>query len=81
MITTPIRQLRINKDITQGQLSELCSVHQTVISKLENQINPPSLSLQFKLAFAFDMSLDELQRACDWPVTAIPQSSKAGGIR
>ena len=78
MITTPIRQLRINKDLTQGELSELCSVHQTVISKLENQINPPSLSLQFKLAFAFGMSLDELQTACDWPVTVIPQRASVG---
>lgn len=79
MTTTQIRQIRINKNLTQGELSELCNVHQTVISKLENQINPPSLSLQFKLAHALDMGLNELQRACNWPVTAIPQSTSKVG--
>lgn len=79
MVTTQIRQLRINQNLTQGELSELCNVHQTVISKLENQINPPSLSLQFKLAQAFSMGLNELQTACDWPVTVIPQSTSKVG--
>lgn len=79
MNTTSLKKFRISQNITQVALAERCRCDQAIISKIERQVTPPTLEMQFKLAYAFNMGLNELQRACDWPVTVIPQSTSKVG--
>jgi transcriptional regulator with XRE-family HTH domain len=80
-MVSKLKSIRLSKQLKQIDIAERVGVNSCVISTAESRINPPKLELQIKLAQALDMGLDELQRACEWPVIVIPQSSKAGGIR
>jgi transcriptional regulator with XRE-family HTH domain len=55
-----IRQRRCDLGLTQGDLSELCSLHRTYISELERGIRNPSLQNIEKLAEALELTVVEL---------------------
>ena len=78
-MTSKLRSIRHSKGLLQREISSRTGFNIPMISRLETQIHPPKLELQIKLAQALDMGLDELQRACDWPVTVIPQSTSKVG--
>jgi transcriptional regulator with XRE-family HTH domain len=68
----PLKTLRLSHNLTQAELADTCRIHKTMISKWERSKFPPALEQQIKLAFAFNMTLEDLQAYCCWPVTVIP---------
>lgn len=59
-IGTNIKQLRKEKGITQGELSDKSNLGLNIISKLERDTTDPKLSTLYKLMNALDCSADEL---------------------
>ena len=57
---TRIKQLRINKGLTQEQLAEKMHVTGTYIVKIENTQRTGSIELVVELADCFGVSLDHL---------------------
>ncbi len=55
-----IRQLRINKKISQKQLADLCCVHQTAVSQWENGRTMPDTNSLKLLAHIFGVSVETL---------------------
>ena len=55
-----IKQLRINKELTQEQLAEKMHVTGTYIVKIENSQRTGSIELAVELADCFGVSLDHL---------------------
>lgn len=55
-----IKQLRINKGLTQEQLAEKMHVTGTYIVKIENSQRTGSIELAMELADCFGVSLDHL---------------------
>ena len=55
-----IRELRKEKDLTQEQLAESLGVSNRSISRWENGVNMPDLSLVIEMAKLFDISIGEL---------------------
>lgn len=55
-----IKQLRINKGLTQEQLAEKMHVTGTYIVKIENSQRTGSIELAVELADCFGVSLDHL---------------------
>ena len=55
-----LRQLRIEKGLSQPQLAERISVTKSVISAYENEIRMPSYDILIKLATLFSVSTDFL---------------------
>jgi len=55
-----IKQLRIEKGLTQPQLAERLAVTKSVISAYENEIRMPSYDILMKLATLFGVSTDYL---------------------
>ena len=55
-----IKQLRINKGLTQEQLAEKMHVTGTYIVKIENSQRTGSIELAVELAACFGVSLDHL---------------------
>lgn len=55
-----IKQLRINKGLTQEQLAEKTHVTGTYIVKIENSQRTGSIELAVELADCFGVSLDHL---------------------
>ena len=55
-----IRELRKMKNISQAELSKSVGVSRQTINAIENDKYDPTLSLAFKLAKQFDVTVDEL---------------------
>lgn len=55
-----LRRLRIQKKISQKELSKYIGVPQTTLSDLENDKYEPSLSVAKKIANYFGKKIDEL---------------------
>ena len=55
-----VRQLRLNRDLTQQQLSEALSVSRQTINAIETDRYTPSLPLAIALARFFGISVEEL---------------------
>ncbi len=55
-----IRELRILKGMSQKELADRCSVHQTAVSQWENERTYPDTESLMKLSEIFDVSVDEL---------------------
>lgn len=59
-ITTKLSELRIAKGVTQGEVASALSVSNKTISKWENGISSPDLSMLVSLAKYYDVSTDTL---------------------
>lgn len=55
-----IEDIRKQKDIKQEELAKLLSVSRQTISSLENGRYNPSITLAYKIAKAFDMTIEEV---------------------
>ena len=55
-----LRNIREDKDMTQQQVSDLIPMNQSNYSKLERNIQQPSLHQLTRLTEIFDITLDEL---------------------
>ncbi|WP_139489428.1 helix-turn-helix transcriptional regulator [Brevibacillus dissolubilis] len=55
-----IKELREQKNISQGKLAELCNVSRQTINAIENNKYDPSLQLAFDLANHLGVTVDEL---------------------
>ena len=55
-----VRQLRIDRDLTQQQLSEALSVSRQTINAIETDRYTPSLPLAIALARFFGISVEEM---------------------
>ena len=60
LIGTKIQTLRKNKNITQAQLAEVLSVSSQSVSKWENHLSVPDISLLPVIARYFGITMDEL---------------------
>lgn len=60
LIGTKIQTLRRNKNITQAQLAEVLSVSSQAVSKWENHLSVPDISLLPIIARYFGITMDEL---------------------
>lgn len=60
MIGTKIRDLRLEKRMTQGELSNLIDVPQNTLSDIEHNRYEPKASALVKYANALNVSVDEL---------------------
>ena len=60
LIGTKIQTLRKNKNITQAQLAEVLSVSSQSVSKWENHLSVPDISLLPIIARYFGITMDEL---------------------
>ncbi|HOO33875.1 MAG TPA: helix-turn-helix transcriptional regulator [Thermotogota bacterium] len=59
-ITNCIRKLRFFADMTQQQLAEKAGVSRQTIVAIEGGKYNPSLELGFRIAHAFNVSIDEV---------------------
>ncbi len=55
-----IKELRRKRGITQSELANLCSVHQTAVSQWENGRTLPDKQMLITLSDIFDVSIDTL---------------------
>ena len=55
-----IKEYRERKNISQGQLADLCNVSRQTINAIENNKYDPSLQLAFNIANALDIKVDDL---------------------
>ncbi len=55
-----IEDIRKQKGIKQEELAKLLSVSRQTISSLENGRYNPSITLAYKIAKAFDMTIEEV---------------------
>jgi putative transcriptional regulator len=55
-----VRQLRLDRDLTQQQLSEALSVSRQTINAIETDRYTPSLPLAIALARFFGISVEEM---------------------
>lgn len=55
-----IKELRINKGLTQGRLAYECDVVRQTINAIENNKYDPTLELAFKIARILQTKVDEL---------------------
>lgn len=60
LIGTRIQTLRRNKNLTQAQLAEILSVSSQTVSKWENHLSSPDISLLPIIARYFGITMDEL---------------------
>lgn len=67
-IGTNIAFYRKEKGITQEQLAEICSVSPQAVSKWENDVSCPDITLLKLLARTFSISVDELLDDGETPV-------------
>jgi transcriptional regulator with XRE-family HTH domain len=59
-IADRVRQLRVERRWSQGELGEKIGVHQKQVSAYERGVNIPSTEVLIKLAEVFNVSLDYL---------------------
>ncbi len=55
-----IRQLRLEKGMSQERLAELCGLHRNYIGAIERAERTPSIITADKLAKALDLTLSDL---------------------
>ena len=55
-----VRELRIQKDLAQGQLAEAMGVSRQTINSIENERYTPSLPLALALARFFGITVEEM---------------------
>lgn len=55
-----IKQYRIEKELSQGKLAELCDVSRQTINAIENEKYDPSLQLAFAIAFHLQKPMEKL---------------------
>ena len=55
-----LKDLRIEKGLSQTELSELLGVHQTAVGKYERGVLEPNLNTLKKLSAIFEVSIDYL---------------------
>lgn len=67
--SSPLRALRLEKNLTQNQVANQCNTSRERMSVWENSHALPGLSYQVKLAQAFKIPLQQLQTICNWPLT------------
>ena len=66
-----LRELRVNKKISQEKLAEFCDLDRTYISLLERGLRQPTLTTLFKIAQALEVQPSEIVRRIE--DTIIPQ--------
>lgn len=74
-----IAYYRKEKGITQEKLSEICNVSPQAVSKWENDISCPDISLLKQIARTFDISVDELLDDEESPITKLSESETKKG--
>ena len=55
-----VREIRLEKKLSQGKLAKILGVHPTYISGIERGLRNPSLITLEKVAKALDVKIDEL---------------------
>lgn len=55
-----LREIRVEKHISQERLAEYCDLDRTFVSMLERGVRQPTVTTIFKIAKAFDMPASEL---------------------
>ncbi|AMQ56212.1 helix-turn-helix transcriptional regulator [Algoriphagus sanaruensis] len=55
-----IRELRVNKNITQEELAEIIGVSRQTINAIEKEKFDPSLPTAFKMAKLFEKPIEEI---------------------
>jgi putative transcriptional regulator len=55
-----VRELRMQKDLAQGQLAEAMGVSRQTINSIENERYTPSLPLAISLARFFGVAVEEM---------------------
>jgi len=73
-----LRIIRLEKELTQEQVSHASKLHRTYISYMESGRKQPSLNVLFKLATALDIRPSELIERVDYYYRKkpIPRKSK-----
>lgn len=66
VIASRIKELRLEKGMTQAQLGAAIGVSQKAVDYWERSVNEPKASYIFKLAQIFDVSSDYLIGLKDW---------------
>lgn len=66
VIASRIKELRLEKGMTQAQLGAAIGVSQKAVDYWERGVNEPKASYIFKLAQIFDVSSDYLIGLKDW---------------
>lgn len=65
-----LRELRLEKGLSQEKLAEEIDSHQVYVSEIENGKKLPSLLVLYKIARFFDLSLSEvsalIESKLDW---------------
>lgn len=62
---TRLRNLREDKDLTQGEIANMLGVTQTTYSRYENDVLEPSIGILKDLALFYDTSIDYLVEFTD----------------
>jgi len=57
-----LKEIRVNKGLTQEKLAHECQLDRTYISLLERGLRQPTIATLFKLSAALDISPDEFIR-------------------
>lgn len=60
MLGSNLKQLRKSKNLTQDEVSKKIGVAKNTYSGYERNIRTPDISIQYKLADLFNVTLDEL---------------------
>jgi putative transcriptional regulator len=60
MVNEKLKQARLDKSLSQGELANLIGVSRQTINMIENNDYNPSLALCLKICKALDKTLDEL---------------------
>lgn len=55
---TRIKELRLEKNLTQESLAKCLDINQAALSKLENELTTPDATLLIRLSRFFDVSTD-----------------------
>ena len=57
-----IKDLRVNKNLSQERLALMAHVDRTLVSKIERCIANPTLEILVKIAFCLEVSVSDLLR-------------------
>jgi transcriptional regulator with XRE-family HTH domain len=60
-----LRELRIARNLTQGELADRCGSNRPFISNLERGVKVPSLTMVLRLSNALDCSVYDLVKVFD----------------
>ncbi len=59
-LSTNVKRLRENKDLTQAELAKYVEVTPTMVNCIESGVKVPSLAVAVKMAEVLNCSLDDL---------------------